>query len=124
MDILINPTNLDTSTPEGVFILKLLYRILSVNLIWLIFILLAYFLWIRKIFSPVNLIINQLRQYIDTAEYSGIRYTRNDEFFPLISTINNLHRSLSIQENIRSNFLSDLSHEIRTPITAVRLYLE
>lgn len=124
VNILINPTNLDSSSPEWVFILKLLYRILWVNLVWLILILITYFLWIRKIFSPVNLIINQLKQFIDTAEYSSIRYSRNDEFFPLISTINNLHRSLSIQENIRSNFLSDLSHEIRTPITAVKLYLE
>ena len=43
---------------------------------------------------------------------------------PLISTINNLHKSLSIQEKIRTEFLSDLSHEIRTPITAVQCYIE
>ncbi len=39
-------------------------------------------------------------------------------------TINSLYKSLRVQENIRSNFLSDISHEIRTPITAVRCYLE
>lgn len=49
---------------------------------------------------------------------------RNDEFAPLVSTINNLYKSLRVQENIRSNFLSDISHEIRTPITAVKCYLE
>lgn len=124
IDVFVNPTNFDRASPEWVFILKLLYRVLVTNLIWLVVILLVYFLWIRQIFSPVNLIIERLRQFIDTSKYSGINYIRNDEFYPLISTINNLYRSLSIQENIRSNFLSDLSHEIRTPITAVKLYLE
>jgi signal transduction histidine kinase len=69
-------------------------------------------------------ITERLTRYIDTAEYTSIPYYRQDEFFPLVSTINNLYKSLSIQENIRSNFLSDISHEIRTPITAVKCYLE
>ncbi len=38
--------------------------------------------------------------------------------------INNLNKSLSIQEKIRSDFLSDFSHEVRTPITAVKCYIE
>lgn len=104
--------------------MNLLGRILITNIIWLAIILLVYFFWVRRLFSPINVIIEKLRRFIDTAEYTGISYTRNDEFFPLVSTINNLYRSLSIQENIRSNFLSDLSHEIRTPITAVKCYLE
>lgn len=124
LDVLANPASFDRNSPEWLFILKLLWNILITNIIWLLIILSVYYFWIRKIFSPVNIIIDRLRKFIDTSEYSGINYMRDDEFFPLISTINNLHRSLSIQENIRSNFLSDLSHEIRTPITAVRLYLE
>jgi signal transduction histidine kinase len=43
---------------------------------------------------------------------------------PLVDMINNLNKSLSIQEKIRTSFLSDLSHEIKTPITAVKCYLE
>ncbi|HBY74420.1 TPA: hypothetical protein DEG21_00585 [Patescibacteria group bacterium] len=38
--------------------------------------------------------------------------------------MNNLNKSLSLQEKIRSDFLSDLSHEIKTPITAVKCYIE
>jgi signal transduction histidine kinase len=124
IDAIANPMSFDRNSPEWVFIVNLLWRILLTNIIWLTLILALYFLWIRRLFSPINIIIEKLRKFIDTSEYSGIDYVRNDEFFPLISTINNLYRSLSIQENIRSNFLSDLSHEIRTPITAVKCYLE
>lgn len=72
----------------------------------------------------MNLIIDRLNAYIDRAKFQTIAYKRNDEFAPLVSTINSLYKSLRVQENIRSNFLSDISHEIRTPITAVKCYLE
>ncbi len=75
-------------------------------------------------FVPVNLIIDRLKSYIDSSRFQTIHYQRDDEFSSLVTTINSLYKSLRVQENIRSNFLSDISHEIRTPITAVRCYLE
>lgn len=81
-------------------------------------------IWIRSVFSPVERVTENIRKITDNGEYTSLIYTKTDEFFPLISAINNLHKSLSIQEKIRSNFLTDLSHEIRTPITAVKCYLE
>lgn len=53
-----------------------------------------------------------------------IDYSHRDEFAPLIDTIHSLQQTLSYQESIRSTFLSDLSHEIKTPITALKCYLE
>lgn len=41
-----------------------------------------------------------------------------------MTTINSLNKNLSRQQKIRSDFLSDLSHEIKTPITAIKCYLE
>jgi signal transduction histidine kinase len=119
-----NPRSFDQSSPEWQFIIDLLNRILLVNVVWLAIIVTLYFLWTRRLFSPIEIITEKLQWFIDTSHFTNISYSQKDEFFPLVGTINNLHRSLSIQENIRSNFLSDLSHEIRTPITAVKLYLE
>ncbi len=124
MATILHPATLNKDSPEWRFIINLLNRILITNLLWLFIILCVYWIWIKKVFSPIETIISNLQKYIDTAEYTNIRYESPDEFSPLVSTINNLHKSLSIQENIRSNFLSDLSHEIRTPITALRCYLE
>lgn len=94
------------------------------NFLWLTLVSVFYFFWIRSIFFPIQTIIENLEQIIGGKMFSTIRYGRKNEFQPLITTINNLHKSLSIQEKIRSNFLSDLSHEIRTPITAVKCYLD
>lgn len=80
--------------------------------------------WVRSIFTPIQNVTDNIRKIAENGEYTSLSYRKRDEFFPLISAINNLHKSLSIQERIRSNFLADLSHEIRTPITAVKCYLE
>lgn len=119
-----NPFTWDKDTPEWRLIVGLLTRLLITDTLFLLIITGFYFLWIRRVFIPVNLIIDRLNAYIDRAKFQTITYKRNDEFAPLVSTINSLYKSLRVQENIRSNFLSDISHEIRTPITAVKCYLE
>ena len=122
--LLANPNPWDKDTPEWRLIIGLLTRLLITNIVVLLITLGLYYLWIRRVFAPVNLIIDRLRSYIDSARFQRIPYQRQDEFTPLVQTINSLYKSLRVQENIRSNFLSDISHEIRTPITAVRCYLE
>lgn len=111
-------------TIEWRFVTNILQGIIFVNIWWLLVILLCYFFWIRSIFRPIGTITGNIQNIIDRKRYGTIRYGWKNEFTPLIATINSLHKSLSIQEKIRTEFLSDLSHEIRTPITAVRCYLE
>ena len=120
----VHPLAWDRDTPEWKLVIWVLTRLLITDLVFLFLITSLYFLWIRRVFIPVHIIIDRLNAYIDRARFQTITYWRNDEFAPLVSTINNLYKSLRVQENIRSNFLSDISHEIRTPITAVKCYLE
>jgi two-component system, OmpR family, sensor kinase len=84
---------------------------------------LSYF-WVNYSFRPIRAIIDNLSNIIYKKEYKNIVYKKKDEFHPLIEAINGLNKSLSLQEKIRSDFLSDLSHEIKTPITAIKCYLE
>lgn len=111
-------------TIEGKFVRNILRDMVLVNIAWLLLLLIGYSLWVRSLFRPIIVVTNTLQNIIDRRHYASIRYNANNEFTPLIRTINNLHKSLSIQEKIRSDFLSDLSHEIRTPVTAVKCYLE
>jgi len=53
-----------------------------------------------------------------------LEYSRNDEFRPLIDSLNNLRLRLDHQEQIRAQFLTDMSHELKTPMTAIGVYLE
>jgi signal transduction histidine kinase len=115
---------LGKNTIEGRFVTSVLQGIIVINITWLSLVLLGYFLWIRSIFRPIGTITMTIQNIIDRKRYGNIWYSGQNEFTPLISTINSLHKTLSIQEKIRTDFLSDLSHEIRTPITAVKCYLE
>ena len=111
-------------SPEWRLVTGVVRELIVVNFFWLIFVYLVHVFWIRSIFSPIKRVTESISKIVERRGYDSLRYTKDNEFFPLISAINNLQKSLSIQENIRHNFLSDLSHEIRTPITAVKCYLE
>ncbi|MDD2908838.1 MAG: HAMP domain-containing sensor histidine kinase [Candidatus Gracilibacteria bacterium] len=119
-----NFISLDTTKPEGIFVFKTLKSMSYFNLLLITVILILYYFWINYSFKPISSIIDNLSNIIYKKEYKSLIYNKKDEFFPLIETINSLNKSLSLQEKIRSDFLSDLSHEIKTPITAVKCYLE
>lgn len=119
-----NFRSIGDDTPEGRFTTSILTGILFTNIVWVFLILVGYLFWIQSIFRPIGIVTDTIEKILHKKRYVSIRYTGNNEFTPLISTINTLHKTLSIQEKIRSDFLSDLSHEIRTPITAVKCYLE
>ncbi len=114
----------DNSTPEGRFVLWVVMSMIVVNVLLIIFILLISYLWIHRAFRPIQTILENLSNIISRKGYKQIEYSKKDEFGALISAINSLNESLSRQQQIRSDFLSDLSHEIKTPITAIKCYLE
>lgn len=115
---------LNLSAPEWIFVLKTLKSMAWFNLFLILFISIILYIWIRFTFKPIQDIIDNLSNIIYKKQYKNILYNKKDEFSSLIEGINNLNKSLSLQEKIRSDFLSDLSHEIKTPITAVKCYLE
>jgi signal transduction histidine kinase len=112
------------NTPERVFLIKILTMLMSVNLVLISIILGITFLWTKFLFRATKDIEYGLSRLLDRKEYMPIEYKRRDEFEPLIHAVNSLSESLSIQEKIRSDFLSDFSHEIKTPITALKVYFE
>lgn len=119
-----NIFSLDATSDEWKFILKTIKSMAYFNLILITLIWIMFYFWVVYSFRPIRDIIDNLSNIIYKKEYKNIVYKKWDEFRPLIDTINNLNKSLSLQEKIRSDFLSDLSHEIKTPITAIKCYLE
>ncbi len=115
---------IDSDKPEWIFVIKTLKWMALFNLFLIIFISFLVYFWVKYTFMPISHIISNLSNIIYKKQYKNIFYKKKDEFSPLIEAINNLNKSLSLQEKIRSDFLSDLSHEIKTPITAVKCYLE
>lgn len=50
---------------------------------------------------------------------SKIELTGNEEFDEVITEFNKLSDELSFQEKLRSNLIADISHEFKTPLTAL-----
>lgn len=119
-----HPFSFDRDTPEWQFFVKIMINFLVLNAIWLAIVMTFYMLWIRRIFRPIHLIIDTLKDFSISKNSPEIFYKKRNEFRPLIHTLNELYASLGHQEKIRNQFLSDLSHEIRTPMTAISCLLE
>lgn len=123
INILLHPFDFGRDSPESAFFRSILTNFFVLNATWLVFIVLCYFLWIRRIFRPIHLIIDGLQNFSPNKKMM-ISYQKKNEFLPLVRTLNELNSSLEKQEQIRNQFLSDLSHEIRTPMTAISCFLE
>lgn len=77
--------------------------------------------WIYKIFIPMRKALTELEtNLIDQTGFSVIQVSRMDEVGKLLTAINELQLMKSAQEQIKDDLLSIVTHEIRTPITAIR----
>lgn len=111
-------------TPERIFVTKVLSSVLLVNLALLAVLTIGVYIYVRRLFRPIDRITRNINRIIHSSRYDKIRYERSDEFQVLIESINDLNEKLSHQESIRSQFLTDMSHELKTPMAAIRVYLE
>ncbi|MDQ1344213.1 MAG: Histidine kinase protein [Patescibacteria group bacterium] len=111
-------------TPEGIFAYKVLRSMFFVNFALIALVLLASSVFIRLSMRPLRSVVERIEGMANRHEYHSVEYSGNDEFRPLLDAIASLSESLAFQEKIRSDFLSDLSHEIKTPVTAIKCYLE
>lgn len=115
---------LHNTTAEGHFVIRVIGSMLAVNVGIIVTVLILAYVWVKLSFRPVQSIIENLSDIIHRRGHKRIKYGKKDEFGALVDTINALGENLSYQEKIRSDLLSDLSHEIKTPITAIKCYLE
>lgn len=83
----------------------------------------AYF--IKSIVIPVNQ-INDVALDIAKGNMGGriTQYTDNDEIGQLCRNINHMADELTDSQKVKNDFISQISHELRTPITAIRGWSE
>ena len=112
------------NTAEGIFAYKVLRSMFFVNFALIALVLVSSYAFTRWSLRPLRSVVERIEGMANRREYTDVGYSGNDEFRPLLDAIGTLSESLSLQEKIRSDFLSDLSHEIKTPITAIKCYLE
>lgn len=114
----------DKNSPEKKFITRLSLSLVLTNIIALLAIAIWVLYFTKKIILPIKKATWEIKSLKFWKESQTIHYTKKDEIWLLIQSINGLNSRLSIQEKIRSRLLADISHELKTPITSIQCYLE
>jgi len=114
----------DNKTPEHLFFNRLIKAIFITNLIT-IGILIIFLLIITKIIIlPIKETTKKIKDLKIWKDFRLISYNKKDEIWLLVNAINWLNTKLNIWENIKNRLLADISHELKTPITAIQCYVE
>ncbi len=112
------------NSPEYNFLTKLTWSIVIINILSIVWIIIIIFLFTKKTILPIKEVTNQIKNLNFWKANQEISYNKKDEIGLLINAINGLNKRLSVQENIRTRLLADISHELKTPITSIQCYLE
>ena len=117
--VLHSPISTLSSTQAG--ITKAIYVAIGILFV-VILILLSYFS--RKILVPIGEINQAARQYAKGSFDTLIPIDRNDGIGELVSSLNFMASELSKTEQYRKDFISNVSHDFRSPLTSIKGYLE
>ena len=85
----------------------------------------------RSIITPIETLVNGVHEIRDGNLEYRIEYKYNDEFATVCSDFNEMAQRLSDMvyrqrkdENSRKELIAGISHDLRTPLTSIKAYLE
>ena len=102
---------------------QVLVTMIGINILFVIVVAGCVLYFLRRSFYPIKAMTDTLDNFT-TGGGHMLEYNNRDEFRPLVDSLNNLRLRVDHQEKIRRQFLADMSHELKTPMTAIRVYLE
>jgi signal transduction histidine kinase len=78
----------------------------------------------RRLTAPIRVLVAETHR-IGTGDFSGgIEMPAKGEFTVLANALNGMAQDLGRAEAFRRNFVADIAHELRTPLSNIRGYLE
>ncbi|MEX2460635.1 MAG: ATP-binding protein [Paenibacillaceae bacterium] len=83
-----------------------------------------HFVFIKKILSPLKKLTQSTRQLMDGSYPEPIKVSSEDEIGQLTQYFNELTLTLKRTEENRRRMLSNVSHDLRTPLSNLNGYLE
>lgn len=86
--------------------------------------LLLSFIFSRKLIKPIKALTSASESLSDGNLKSRVAITRLDEIGKLSDTFNKMAEKIMLQEALRKKLTSNVAHELRTPLSAIRAELE
>lgn len=99
-------------------------EILTIELITLSFVALFMLFFSRSVTVPLKRINNTLKEFTKGNFDARVAYSRDNELGELSANINQMADSIGALEKMRQDFVSDISHELRTPMTTISGFIE
>ncbi len=86
--------------------------------------LLPVIVFLFRIYRPLNRIILAAALYTDGNAHPPIQYDRDDELGLLTASINYLAENMHNSGEYQRKFISNISHDFRSPLTSIKGYVE
>lgn len=100
------------------------WEVFIIELVTICFVAMFMFLFSKNITVPLKKINNTLKEFAKGNFDKRVEYNVNNELGELATNINQMADAVNSLEKMRHNFLSDISHELRTPMTSISGFIE
>jgi signal transduction histidine kinase len=105
-------------------ILHLYFLLPLFTLLLFIFSLLPVAVFTFKFYRPLEKIIQAAAQYASGSSCTPLEYSEDNELGLLASSVNQLAESSHNSAQYRKNFIANISHDFRSPLTSIKGYVE
>ncbi|GMO60795.1 MAG: hypothetical protein Ta2G_20620 [Termitinemataceae bacterium] len=79
---------------------------------------------IKRIMKPLDTLISAARQFSKNNLSFRLDYHANDEFSQVCDTFNKMAQRLEKNENNRRELIAGISHDLRTPLTSIKMSID
>ncbi|GHU94186.1 hypothetical protein FACS189479_06590 [Spirochaetia bacterium] len=79
---------------------------------------------IKHVMKPLDTLINGARQFSENKLSFRLDYRADDEFRPVCDTFNGMAARLEKNENNRRELIAGISHDLRTPLTSIKMSID
>lgn len=104
---------------------ELMVKIIMGSILWvLLAALIAVYFISERVIAPLRAISNAAKKFAKGKFDVRVPVRGSDEVSELAETFNNMAESLNNYDNMRNTFMSDVSHDLRSPMTSIAGFID